>query len=142
MPQELQDRVIEYCLKPLVDQPMVVEQVRGPVEYVQEAIVALHDMMSLLMVEHINDEEYYLQLERRICVFLTRFAILGEEIDREECSPILVRSFICLSILNLTGIVPQYGLICICFVVGEGFLPFAKPALMHMGSGSFGNIPQ
>jgi len=66
------------CLKPLVDQPAVVERGRGPVERAQRATVAPDDMTSLLTVERINGEEHRIELERAICAFLTRFANLEE----------------------------------------------------------------
>jgi hypothetical protein len=132
--QEVRDRVAAYRQMPLEDQPPVVEQVGGPVEQVEEAIVALDDMMSLLMVEQIDSEEYYVELERTIRVFLTRFADLEEHLAKKNVLPSWLAAFNCLSLLNLPGIVRQYGPIRNIWEgawVGEGFLRFAKPAVVH-----------
>jgi hypothetical protein len=132
--KELRARVIEYLLEPIEDQPMVVEQAGGPVEQVQETIVALTDMMSLLMVEQIDGEEYYVELSRTIRVFLTLFADLEERLTKKNKLPSWLASFNCLSLLNLPDIVRLYGPIRNIWEgswVGEGFLRFAKPAIVH-----------
>jgi hypothetical protein len=132
--KELRARVVEYLLKPIEEQPMVVEQPGGPVEQVQDAIVALDDMMSLLMVEQIDGEEYYVELSRTIRVFLTLFADLEERLTKKNALPSWLASFNCLSLLNLPDIVRLYGPIRNIWEgawVGEGFLRFAKPAIVH-----------
>ena len=133
--QELRERATRYRLiRPKEDQPPVVEQNGGPVELVQEAIMALDDMMSLLMVEQIDGDAYYVELERTIRVFLTRFADLEEKLTKKNVLPSWITAFNCLSLLNLPDIVRLYGPIRNLWEgawVGEGFLRFAKPAVVH-----------
>jgi hypothetical protein len=91
-------------------------------------------MMSLLMVEQIDGEEYYVELARTIRVFLTLFADLEERLTKKNKLPSWLASFNCLSLLNLPDIVRLYGPIRNIWEgswVGEGFLRFAKPAIVH-----------
>jgi hypothetical protein len=106
----------------------------GPVETVQQTIMALDDMMALLMVEQIDETAYYVKLERTIRVFLTRFADLKENLAKTNALPSLLASFNCLCLLNLPAIIRRYGPIHNMWEgswVGEGFLRFAKPAVKH-----------
>jgi hypothetical protein len=96
--------------------------------------MALDDMMALLMVEQIDDQAYYIELERTIRVFLTRFADLEENLAKKDALPSWLSSFNCLCLLNLPAIVRRYGPIRNIWEgssVGEGFLRFAKPAVKH-----------
>ena len=132
--KELRARVIEHLLEPVADQPMVVEQAGGPVEQVQEVIVALNDMMSLLMVEQIDGEEHCVELARTVRVFLTLFADLEERLTKKNKLPSWLASFNCLSLLNPPDVVRLYGPTRNAWEgswVGEGFLRFAKPAVAH-----------
>ena len=131
---EVRQRVAGYRQLPLNEQPVVVEQRGGPVETVQQTIMALDNMMSLLMVEQIDGAEYYVELERTIRVFLTLFADLEETLANANSLPSWLSSFNCLSLLNLPDIVRLYGPIRNIWEgswVGEGFLRFAKPAVNH-----------
>ena len=67
-------KVSRFQAKPIADQPQVVEQLGGPVEKVQEVVEVLDDMISWLMVDQIDSESYYSELERKIRIFLTLFA--------------------------------------------------------------------
>jgi len=127
-------QVAAFRSTPLNEQPAVVEQPGGPVETVQQTILALDDMMSLLMVEQIDEAKYYIELERTIRVFLTRFADLEENLVNINALPSWLTCFNCLSLLNLPDIIRLYGPIRNIWEgswVGEGFLRFAKPAVKH-----------
>jgi hypothetical protein len=131
---EVRERVAAYRLLPANEQPVVVEQRGGPVETVQQTIMALDDMMALLMVEQVDGESYYIELERTIRVFLTRFADLEENLSKRNALPGWLSSFNCLCLLNLPDIVRRYGPIRNIWEgswAGEGFLRFAKPAVIH-----------
>jgi hypothetical protein len=128
------EKVTNYRAKHLSDQPSVVEQMGGPVEKVQEVVVALDRMMAWIMVGRIDDEGYYTELERKIRVFLTSFADMEEALSRKNTLPAWLSSFNFLSLLNLPDIVRQYGPIRNIwegYWVGEGILRFIKPELMH-----------
>ena len=71
---ECRAKVSRFRAKPIADQPQVVEQLGGPVEKVQEVVEVLDDMISWLMVDQIDSESYYSELERKIRIFLTLFA--------------------------------------------------------------------
>jgi hypothetical protein len=131
---EVRERVSSYRLLPANGQPVVVEQRGGPVETVQLTVEALDDMMALLMVEQVDDESYYTEMERTIRVFLTRFADMEENLSKRNALPSWLSSFNCLCLLNLPDIVRRYGPIRNIWEgswAGEGFLRFAKPSVTH-----------
>jgi hypothetical protein len=104
--------VTKWKRMPLSKQPVVVQQLGGPVEKVQEVVVSLDRMMSWLMVEEIDSEGYYTELERNIRVFLTTFADMEECLTSKNELPTWLSAFNFLSLLNLPDIVRAYGPVC------------------------------
>jgi hypothetical protein len=125
--------VAEYyrCLteegKPL---PEIVDEPAGPVQDVLLTLESLDDLMALLMVESIEDESYYVNVERTIRVFLTHFADMDEKLKRKSESVSWLSSYNFLSLLNLPDIIREYGPLRLIWEggsMGEGFLRFVKP---------------
>jgi hypothetical protein len=127
-------KVTTYRSMPIGEQPKVVEQLGGPVEKVLEVIVALDEMVSWLMVDQIDGEPYYQELERKIRIFLTVYAEMDDKLTRKNALPTWLTAYNFLSLLNLPDIVRLYGPIRNIWEgswVGEGFLRFIKPAMIH-----------
>lgn len=127
-------RVGTFRQMPLAEQPPVVEQPGGPVETVQATVIALDRLMAWLMVEQIDDEAYYVELERKIRVFLTTFADMEAKLAKKNSFPAWLSSYNFLSLLNLPSIVRLYGPVKNIWEgswVGEGFLRFIKPQMIH-----------
>ena len=131
---ECRAKVSLFRAMPIADQPPVIERRVGPVEKVQEMIVALDDLVSWLMVDQIDDESYYFDLERKIRIFLTLFAEMDEKLAKKDAIPAWLTAYNFLSLLNLPDIVRLYGPVRNIWEgswVGEGFLRFIKPAMIH-----------
>jgi hypothetical protein len=129
----LRARVLHYMTQ--VDPvPPVVEMLAGPVETVMSTVSSLDELISLFMVEEVPNEQYYNRLERKIRIFLTHFADMEDKLPRKREMPQWLSSFNFLSLLNLPGIVREYGPIRNIWEggpQGEGVLRFVKPNMLN-----------
>ena len=131
---EVRLRVGQYREKPLSDQPPVVAQLGGPVADVQNTVIALDSMVSWLMVERIDGDGYFKELERKIRVFLTAYAEMDVKLTKKGATPTWLTAFNFLSLLNVPHIVREYGPfrnIWEGYWRGEGYLRFVKPSVTH-----------
>jgi hypothetical protein len=115
--------------------PCIVDEPAGPVRDVLLTLESLDDMIALLMVDSIEDDSYYLSVERSVRLFLTYFADMDDKLKRKSEVPSWLSSYNFLSLLNLPDIIREYGPLRLIWEggsMGEGFLRFVKP---NMGRG-------
>jgi hypothetical protein len=132
--KELRERASDYRQSPVAEQPPVVRQFGGPVTVVQDTLVALDAMMSWLMVEQIDDNSYYTELERKIRIFLSLYADMDARLTKLGGTPTWLTRPNFLSLLNLPETIRRFGPIRNLwegFWMGEGILRFIKPDMIH-----------
>jgi hypothetical protein len=115
--------------------PNIIEEPAGPVRDVLLTLESLDDMIAVLMVESIQNDSYYLSVERSVRIFLTHFSDMDQKLKRKSEVPSWLSSYNFLSLLNLPDIIREYGPLRLIWEgdsMGEGFLRFVKP---NMGRG-------
>lgn len=131
---DLKRRVARYFLLEEGARPPVVRQFGGPVTVVKDTLSSLSSLIGWLMVEQIDDDNYYTELDRKVRVFLTHYAEMDSRIAALGATPSWLTSGNFLSLLNLSDIVRRYGPIRNIwegYWMGEGILRFIKPDMIH-----------